>query len=69
MWSGLIKLSPFHDCVYRDCDHSSVIVGHALRRSLGPNNNRATGSSYRVDALGPLPFNSAVDAQWIDCAH
>jgi hypothetical protein len=57
-------LSPVHDCAYRGCNQSIIIVGYASQRFLGPCNNLAAGSSYRVDALGPLPFDAAVDAQW-----
>jgi hypothetical protein len=37
----LIKLSPVHDCSYRDWNQRVVIVEYALRCSLGPNKNLA----------------------------
>jgi hypothetical protein len=60
-------LSPVNDRSYRDWNHRIVIV--ELRRSLGPNNNLTADLSQRINALSPLPFNAAVDAQWIYGAH
>jgi hypothetical protein len=45
MWSSLTKWPRVHVCAYRDCNHGTIVVGYALRRSLGPYNNLATGSS------------------------
>jgi hypothetical protein len=65
----LIKLSPVHDRSYRGCNQRIVVVEYALQRSLGPNNNLAVDLCYRINAFSPLPFNAAVDAQWIYGTH
>ena len=69
LWSRLIKLSPVDDRSYRDWNQRTVIVENALPRSLGANNNLTVNLSQRISAFSPLPFNAAVDAQWVYGAH
>jgi hypothetical protein len=69
MCSRLIKLPPIHNLSYRDWNQRTVIVEYALPRSLGPNNNLAVDLSQRINAFNPLPFNAAVNAQWINGTH
>jgi hypothetical protein len=52
----------------RDCNQR-LIVEYALHRSLGPDNNLAVDLFLRINAFSPLPFNAAVDAQWIYGTH
>jgi hypothetical protein len=40
-----------------------------LQRSSGGNNNLAPDLTQRLDAFGPLPFNAAMDVQWIYGTH
>ena len=69
MWSRLIKLPPVRERSYRDWNQRTVIVEYVLQRSLGRNKNSAVDLSERLDALGPLLFDAAMDAQWIYGAH
>jgi hypothetical protein len=68
MGSTLIRSPPFHDRFYPDRDQQAIIVEYVLR-SLGRGNNVAEDLSQRVDVFGPLPFDAAIDAQWIYGAH
>jgi len=63
------QVAPVLDCSYRDWNQRTVIVEHVLQRSLGRNKNLTVDSSERSNALSPLLFNAAVDAQWIYGAH
>jgi hypothetical protein len=65
----LIKLPSVHGSSYREGNQQTAIVEYALQRSLGPNNNLAVDLSQRINAFSPLPFNAAVDAQWIYGTH
>ena len=69
MWSRLIKLPPVHDRSCRDWNQRTVIVEYALPRSLGTNNNLTVDLSQRISAFSPLPFNAAVETQWINGTH
>jgi hypothetical protein len=61
-----INTSPAGDRSYRDWKLRTLIVEHALQRSLGRTNNSAAS---RLEALSPLSFNAAVDDQRIFGAH
>ena len=67
-WSRLIELLPVHDHAYRNCNQRPI-VEYALQRSLGPNSNLAVDLSLRTNAFSPLPFNAAVETQWINGTH
>ena len=69
MWSRLIKLPPIHEGPCRDWNQRTVIVEYALPRSLGTNNNLTVDLSQRISAFSPLPFNAAVETQWINGTH
>jgi hypothetical protein len=69
MWSRLIKSPPLHDRSSRDWNQRAVVVEYALPRSLGTNSNLTLDLSQRISAFSPLPFNAAVETQWINGTH
>jgi hypothetical protein len=63
---GPIDPSPVHHGSYRDWNQRTLIVEHVSNRSLGRHGDSA---AQRLEALRPLPFNAAMDAQRVFRAH
>jgi hypothetical protein len=66
LWLRPIKPpSPVHDS-HRDPNQPAVVVEHALQGSLGRSDQSA---AQGFEALSPLPFDAAMDAQRVFGVH
>jgi len=50
-------------------NQKAAIVEHATQRSRGRSNHPGLDLSERSDAVSPLPFDAAAEAQWMDRTH
>ena len=67
-WSRKVRLTRVYDASHWNWNQRAV-NGCALQGSLGRRANQAADLSQRFYAFGPLPFNAAMDAQWIYGTH
>ena len=58
-----------HDCSWRNRNRRIVAGQFALQHCFCSNTSLVPDLSLRFDAFSPLPFNAAVEAQWIYGTH
>jgi hypothetical protein len=69
MRAGPIKPSSLHDRSYCDWNQQTFSAESASQCSFGHVNNVGADLLERFHTFSPLPFNAAVDAQWIYGTH